>query len=363
MPRDEAWGLVNNTRERCASATRHTPSVQRPRTPARSALTRLSLALSLCSYDFAFNGILGPEAKQARATYPRFRLRPFPDAPHAIHPPLNAKQDEVFERVGRRAVVGALDGYNGTVFAYGQTGSGKTFTISGGAGAYSDRGLVPRAISALFREAQARSATTAVRVRISYLEIYTEVGYDLLGERQPGAAAASNGGDAADVGRMTRGGYEELPRVTLYDTGDDVGGQGMVMRGLSAHPAESEEEALNLLFKGDSARAVAATGMNAASSRSHCVFTLAVESRPADGASAGVMLEDGTPAAEMMRRSKLHLVDLAGSERVGKTGLDGSLLVEAKYINLSLSYLEQARPSRTDSIPAISAECVLTHAS
>jgi kinesin family member 6/9 len=38
---------------------------------------------------------------------------------------------------------------------------------------------------------------------------------------------------------------------------------------------------------------------------------------------------------------QLHLVDLAGSERVGKTGVGGQLLAEAKYINLSLHYLEQ----------------------
>ena len=43
----------------------------------------------------------------------------------------------------------------------------------------------------------------------------------------------------------------------------------------------------------------------------------------------------------MVRRSKLHLVDLAGSERVGKTGVEGNLLSEARYINLSLHYLEQ----------------------
>ena len=39
-------------------------------------------------------------------------------------------------------------------------------------------------------------------------------------------------------------------------------------------------------------------------------------------------------------RSKLHLVDLAGSERVAKTGADGQILQEAKYINLSLHCLE-----------------------
>ncbi len=42
-----------------------------------------------------------------------------------------------------------------------------------------------------------------------------------------------------------------------------------------------------------------------------------------------------------MRRSKLNLVDLAGSERASKTGIDGTTLKEAKYINLSLHYLEQ----------------------
>lgn len=42
-----------------------------------------------------------------------------------------------------------------------------------------------------------------------------------------------------------------------------------------------------------------------------------------------------------MRRSKLNFVDLAGSERVTKTGIEGATLKEAKYINLSLHYLEQ----------------------
>ena len=44
--------------------------------------------------------------------------------------------------------------------------------------------------------------------------------------------------------------------------------------------------------------------------------------------------------ADKVRRSKLHLVDLAGSERVGKTNSTGSVLVEAKYINTSLFFLE-----------------------
>ena len=39
--------------------------------------------------------------------------------------------------------------------------------------------------------------------------------------------------------------------------------------------------------------------------------------------------------------SKLNLVDLAGSERVKKTDTEGAGLEEAKFINRSLTYLEQ----------------------
>jgi hypothetical protein len=35
-------------------------------------------------------------------------------------------------------------------------------------------------------------------------------------------------------------------------------------------------------------------------------------------------------------------ISFSGSERASKTGIDGTTLREAKYINLSLHYLEQA---------------------
>lgn len=73
--------------------------------------------------------------------------------------------------------------------------------------------------------------------------------------------------------------------------------------------------------------------MNQASTRSHCIFTVHLCRR-----------EQGSAT---LRRSKLHLVDLAGSDRVSKTGLNGQLLTEAKYINLSLHYLEQVATSET----------------
>ena len=156
-----------------------------------------------------------------------------------------------------------------------QTGSGKTFTITGGAERYQDRGIIPRALSAIF--SAFKDATDAqYQAYISYLEIYNEQGYDLL-----------------DPSHETKS-LEELPRVQLMEDEDG----NVHLKNLTMHLAGSEEEALNLLFLGDTNRAIAETPMNMASSRSHCVFTVSIESRK-EGSST-------------IRRSKLHLVDLAG---------------------------------------------------
>ena len=98
------------------------------------------------------------------------------------------------------------------------------------------------------------------------------------------------------------------------------------LRNLSMHRANNEEDALNLLFVGDTNRAISETAMNQASSRSHCLFTVFIEGKIA--------------GSDRVLRSKLHMVDLAGSERVHKTKSDGQTLREAQYINTSLFYLE-----------------------
>ncbi|NWQ96249.1 KIF6 protein, partial [Burhinus bistriatus] len=112
-------------------------------------------------------------------------------------------------------------------------------------------------------------------------------------------------------------------KVTIMEDPD----QNIHLKNLSLQQASNEEEALNLLFLGDTNRMIAETPMNQASTRSHCIFTIHISSKELGSAT--------------IRRSKLHLVDLAGSERVAKTGVGGHLLTEAKYINLSLHYLEQ----------------------
>ena len=89
----------------------------------------------------------------------------------------DARQEDIFKAVALPTILSALDGFNGTIFAYGQTGSGKTFTITGGAERYADRGIIPRTLSYIFAKLGGDPNT---EVRISYLEIYNESGYDLL---------------------------------------------------------------------------------------------------------------------------------------------------------------------------------------
>ncbi|XP_074650742.1 kinesin-like protein KIF6 [Tubulanus polymorphus] len=216
----------------------------------------------------------------------------------------NTKQDSIFEHVAKPVLDNVLAGYNGTIFAYGQTGSGKTFTITGGPEKYEDRGIIPRVLSYMYQEFQ-KKPDWEFTAQISYLEIYNEFGYDLLNPEH----------------ECTK--LEDLPKVKLMEDSD----QNIHLRNMSMHQANNEEDALNLLFTGDTNRMIAETPMNQASTRSHCIFTIHISSR-----------EHGSAT---IRRSKLHLVDLAGSERVSKTGAGGQLLTEAKYINVSLHFLEQ----------------------
>ncbi|XP_030010963.1 kinesin family member 4 isoform X2 [Sphaeramia orbicularis] len=74
---------------------------------------------------------------------------------------------------------------------------------------------------------------------------------------------------------------------------------------------------------GNSARTVGSTAMNAASSRSHAIFTITLEQRRGADRVDSVV-------------SKLHLVDLAGSERQKKTKAEGDRLKEGININRGL---------------------------
>lgn len=83
-----------------------------------------------------------------------------------------------------------------------------------------------------------------------------------------------------------------------------------------------------MFFEGEINKTMSEHKLNKHSSRSHCIFSLWVESR------------SRVESSEKITLSKLNLVDLAGSERTKKTGSQGQQLLEAQFINKSLSFLE-----------------------
>ena len=89
-------------------------------------------------------------------------------------------QEEVYNAVASNVVDRFLEGYNGTIFAYGQTASGKTYTIEGSARRYRDRGLIPRVLSHVYTSLEERMRSEDITLQISFMEIYQDVGYDLL---------------------------------------------------------------------------------------------------------------------------------------------------------------------------------------
>ena len=76
---------------------------------------------------------------------------------------------------------------------------------------------------------------------------------------------------------------------------------------------------------GSENRSVAATRMNAYSSRSHSIFCMKINKKNLE--------------TEEQTESRLYFVDLAGSEKIAKTHVEGKQLDEAKNINKSLTTL------------------------
>lgn len=217
-------------------------------------------------------------------------------------------QSEVYQNVVEPLISDVLAGFNCTVFAYGQTGSGKTFTMEGDFGTpkrlspESNAGLIPRAMCALFDELRVLQAEYTVR--ISLMELYNEELYDLL---------------SSD---------EVPPKLRLFDDASRKG--SVLVQGLQEVMVHTQSQVLDELHKGSAKRQVAATLMNAQSSRSHTIFTVTVHFK-----------ENSADGGEFLRTGKLNLVDLAGSENIGRSGSSDKRAREAASINQSLLTLSR----------------------
>jgi Skp family chaperone for outer membrane proteins len=211
-----------------------------------------------------------------------------------------ATQHTVYSDLGIGVLENAWKGYNVCLFAYGQTGSGKSYSMVG----YGpEKGIIPLSMQEMFKRIDENpNENVSFRVQCSMMEIYNEQVRDLF--------RPSNN---------QKGGLKvrESPKTGPY------------VEGLAKLPVTSYVGIEELMEEGSRARTVAATQMNATSSRAHTLFQIEFTQTTIDRETMKAM--DKT--------SRINLVDLAGSERSDSTGATGDRLKEGCAINKSLSAL------------------------
>ncbi len=148
----------------------------------------------------------------------------------------------------------AFDGYHTCLFAYGQTGSGKSYSIVGYG---TNKGIVPRACEEIFTRIKARSAqpdsNVKYEVTVSMLEIYNEHVQDLF----------------TPPNNRPKGGLKVREGTVA----------GVFVEGLSKVPVRSYDEIQRQYDVGNNNRTIAATQMNATSSRAHTIFSIVFKQR------------------------------------------------------------------------------------
>ncbi|KAI3416662.1 Kinesin-like protein, partial [Psidium guajava] len=198
--------------------------------------------------------------------------------------------------------------------AYGQTGTGKTYTVGRlGKDDASERGIMVRALEDII----SNISHTSDSVEVSYLQLYMESIQDLLSPEKINIPITED----------PKAGELSLPGATV----------------VNVHGVDHFQELLQI---GEANRHAANTKLNTESSRSHAILMVNVR-RYIDGQDkeeTNLQDRDQTDLLRsqpipIVRKSKLLIVDLAGSERLDKSGSEGHLLEEAKFINLSLSSL------------------------
>lgn len=212
---------------------------------------------------------------------------------------------EVYNGVAKGIVSSVVSGLNGTIFAYGQTSSGKTHTMQGSGSieeGLNGGGVVHMAACDIFDHID-NTPDRLFLVRASFIEIYNEEVRDLLGNNQ------------------TLQIREDPRRGVFVSSVEEI--------------VTDYTSLLETLFDGEKNRAVAATGMNERSSRSHTIFRITIEShlKSAEGDDSKENFNEEEDDDGAVRVSTLNLVDLAGSESVRHTGSTGDRQKEGGKIN------------------------------
>ncbi|TYH00078.1 hypothetical protein ES288_A10G246300v1 [Gossypium darwinii] len=234
-----------------------------------------------------------------------------------------ASQKRVYEVVAKPVVESVLSGYNGTVMAYGQTGTGKTFTLGRlGKDDASERGIMVRALEDIVANISLASDT----VEISYLQLYMESIQDLL-----------------------------APEKTNITINEDPKTGEVSLPGAVTVKVQDLDHFIELLQIGEGNRHAANTKLNTESSRSHAILMVYIRRSVPEKVEDDINSQDRKTKSNLplVRKSKLLIVDLAGSERLDKSGSEGLLLEEAKFINLSLTSLGKCINALAENSPHI----------
>lgn len=257
--------------------------------------------------------------------------------------PAESTQNDAFQCM-KDLIQSTIDGYNACIFAYGQTGSGKTYTIYGDD---QNPGLTPLGINYLFKYLQSNVSSKTFVVTCSMLELYKDRLTDLFDEsiakkkipkrsdsKSPRPSCSFVRRRSA-LPRTSDGSFQQLPRrlsdVTIPQRKLEIKeerrekGKTICVHGAVIKKADSAEDLLQKFASGKSYRHVAATQMNVASSRSHLIMTVYIESTDLH--------------TSIQTKGKLTFIDLAGSERLKKSESEGTQKEEAMAINTSLSAL------------------------
>lgn len=146
---------------------------------------------------------------------------------------------------------------------------------------------------------------------VSFLQIYNEKVFDLLNASsiQPNKRGAPLDANTGLRIRWTKKEQFVVENLYVYET-------------------DTPKEVLDLFRYGSQNRVLCSHNLNEVSSRSHCIFTITVESQD---------LRDPVNVTV----SKLQLVDLAGSEKQSLTGTTGQQAKESIDINKSLHVLRK----------------------
>ncbi|CAA2974341.1 kinesin NACK2 [Olea europaea subsp. europaea] len=196
---------------------------------------------------------------------------------------------QVYEEAAKKVALSVLSGINSSIFAYGQTSSGKTYTMSG---------VTECAILDIYDYIDKHCEREFV-LKFSAMEIYNESVSDLLSTDSTPLRLL----DDPERGTM----IEKLSEVTLRDS-DHV-------RELLAYCIPEDQ------------RQIGETTLNEASSRSHQILRLTVESSAREYLRA---------ANSSSLTASVSFIDLAGSECASQTLSAGTRLKEGCHINRSL---------------------------